>query len=48
MAKRLLDTADLTITELAMKCGMDNASYFCTLFKKSTGMTPMQYKNRRQ
>lgn len=48
MAKRLLDTADLTISELAMKCGMDNASYFCTLFKKSTGMTPMQYKNRRQ
>ena len=48
MAKHLLDTADLTIGELALKCGMDNASYFCTLFKKSTGMTPMQYKNRKR
>lgn len=48
MAKHLLDTADLTVGELALRCGMDNASYFCTLFKKSTGMTPMQYKNRQR
>ncbi len=48
LAKRLLDETDITINEVALKCGMENSSYFCTLFKKSTGMTPMQYKNRKQ
>lgn len=48
LAKQLLDTTDATIWEVALKCGMDNHTYFCTLFKKATGMSPMQYKNRRQ
>lgn len=48
LAKELLDTTNLTILEIALKCGMDNNSYFCTLFKKTTGMTPLQYKNRKQ
>lgn len=48
LAKQLLDETDITIGEVALKCGMENGSYFCTLFKKSTGMTPMQYKNRKR
>lgn len=47
LAKKLLDMTDLPIWEVALKCGMDNDSYFCTLFKKSTGMTPLQYKSRK-
>ena len=47
LAKKLLDMTDISIWEVALKCGMDNFSYFCTLFKKSTGMTPQQYKSRR-
>ena len=47
LAKKLLDMTDISIWEVALKCGMDNYSYFCTLFKKSTGMTPLQYKSRR-
>lgn len=47
LAKKLLDMTDIPICEVALKCGMDNYSYFCTLFKKSTGMTPLQYKSRR-
>lgn len=44
LAKRLLDTTDLQIWEVAEKCGMDNATYFGILFKKTVGMTPLQYK----
>lgn len=46
-AKHLLDTTDMPIWEIALQCGMDNDSYFCTLFKKVTGQTPLQYKNRK-
>ena len=46
MAKQYLDCSNLSIGEIALRCGMDSDSYFCTLFKKCTGMTPLQYKNR--
>lgn len=46
LAKHLLDTTDAPIYDIAMKCGMDSDSYFCTLFKKSTGLTPLQYRTR--
>lgn len=48
IAKKLLDTTDAASWEVARSCGMENYSYFCTIFKKSTGMTPLQYKNRQQ
>lgn len=48
LAKQLLDTTNDPICDIALKCGMDNDSYFCSLFKKTTGMTPMQYKNRKR
>ena len=48
IAKHLLDSTDEPIWSIAMKCGMDNDSCFCTLFKKSTGITPLQYKNRKR
>ncbi len=47
-AKRLLDTTDASVWDVAMQCGVDNYSYFCTLFKKSTGITPMQYRARKK
>ncbi|MGM9802632.1 MAG: ATP-binding protein [Muribaculaceae bacterium] len=46
LAKQLLDDTNKSILEIALECGMDSDSYFCTLFKKSTGLTPMQYRNR--
>lgn len=45
-AKSLLDTTDMSIAEVALKCGIDSPSYFSMVFKKATGMTPQQYKNR--
>lgn len=47
-AKNLLDKTDKSIFEIAMDCGMDSDSYFCTLFKKATGLTPLQYRNRKK
>lgn len=47
LAKQLLDNTDKSIIEIAMECGMDSDSYFCTLFKKATGQTPLQYRNRK-
>ena len=46
LAKNLLDNTDKSIIEIAMDCGMDSDSYFCTVFKKATGLTPSQYRNR--
>lgn len=46
LAKNLLDNTDKSIIEIAMDCGMDSDSYFCTLFKKATGLTPLQYRSR--
>lgn len=42
-AKRLLQS-DATISEIAVKVGIDNYSYFSTVFKKYTGMTPMEFR----
>lgn len=47
LAKNLLDNTDKSIIEITMDCGMDSDSYFCTLFKKATGQTPLQYRNRK-
>lgn len=43
-ARKLLTQSDLTVSEVAMRIGFDNFSYFSTLFKKETGMTPQQYR----
>ena len=47
-AKKLLDETDKPINIIAMECGIDNVPYFNTIFKKTTGMTPTQYKTRRK
>lgn len=42
-AKRLLHT-DATVSDIAIRIGIDNYSYFSTVFKKYTGMSPMEYR----
>ena len=46
VAKQLLDTTKMPIYEVSMACGIDNVTYFNTIFKKSVGMTPLQYRDR--
>ena len=44
-AKGYLDNSNKTINEIAA-VGYDNALYFSRVFKKRTGMSPSEYKNR--
>ncbi len=46
-AKGLLFVS-LTLREVAQSCGFQNEYYFSTAFKQSTGMTPGQYREKRQ
>ncbi|MDD9265590.1 response regulator [Paenibacillus sp. GCM10023248] len=45
MAKTYLTDGQYRNYELAERIGFQNYSYFCTIFKKHTGMTPNEYKN---
>ena len=45
-AKYMLDTTSESLMKIADECGFESQAYFCYVFKKETGMTPRQYKNR--
>ena len=45
-AKTLLTTSDRKVSEIAQEVGFDNFSYFSTLFKKSMGMTPNEFRKQ--
>lgn len=42
-AKQQLVYSDKSIGEIADALGFSSATYFCRIFKKNTGLTPMQY-----
>ncbi len=46
VAKNLLVSTDLPINTIADHVGYGNYSYFTRIFKKVTGMTPVEYRNR--
>ena len=43
-AKSLLKETDMSIGEIAVAIGVDDASYFTRFFRKSTGMTPSEFR----
>jgi AraC-like DNA-binding protein len=43
-AKRLLETGNLSITQVAMEIGMSSQSYFSRVFQEETGVTPSAYQ----
>ncbi len=43
-AQHLLQTTNKSFNQIAFECGFDTVQYFHTVFKKTTGMTPSQYK----
>ncbi len=47
-ARHLLRTTNLQIGTVALHCGIPDVHYFAKLFKKETGMTPGQYRERKQ
>ncbi len=45
-AKDLLKDTDLSIFQVAEMVGIDNQNYFSRLFKKHTGQSPNEYRNK--
>lgn len=43
-SKELLDTSELSITEIAYMLNFENASQFSTFFRKKEGIPPLQYR----
>ncbi|MBO5326632.1 MAG: AraC family transcriptional regulator [Clostridia bacterium] len=43
-AKVLLRSSDLSVTEIAFKVGFNDCSYFCKVFKKGIGSSPLCYR----
>lgn len=44
VGRRLLETTDSSISEIAAKCGFARPSYFATAFSKKYGMSPSDYR----
>lgn len=45
-AKILLDETDLSVTEISGRTGFGNVNYFERVFKRTTDLTPLQYRKR--
>ena len=43
-ARVLLTTTELSVTEVAFKVGFNDCSYFCKVFKKGIGSSPLCYR----
>lgn len=43
-SKKLLQTSDIPIGNIALLCGFSNLNYFSTTFKKETGLNPTEYR----
>jgi len=44
-AKRLLQTTDMTLDDIAWHLGFSNGNYFSKVFKKNCRMSPSEYRN---
>lgn len=47
-AKKMLETTDLSITDIALRCGFNSNSYFTKLFHRICGKTPNGYRRQLQ
>ncbi|MBQ1933541.1 MAG: helix-turn-helix transcriptional regulator, partial [Clostridia bacterium] len=45
-AKDLLSVGTMPAGEIAEKCGFASQYYFSRIFRKNTGVTPSEYRNR--
>lgn len=43
-AKKLLAAGQLSLSDISEVCGFDNQSYFASVFKKQTGLTPREFR----
>jgi AraC-like DNA-binding protein/mannose-6-phosphate isomerase-like protein (cupin superfamily) len=47
LAKMFLGKSNMTIQDIAARCGYEDPNYFCKLFKKHEGMTAMEYRKKK-
>jgi AraC family transcriptional regulator, dual regulator of chb operon len=45
LARQLLETTDLSITQVGYECGYETLSYFHRCFKNAVGATPLAHRN---
>jgi transcriptional regulator GlxA family with amidase domain len=45
-ARELLRSTDLRVKEISYRCGFDDEQYFCRIFKRQTGNTPVEFRAR--
>ncbi|MBO5474836.1 MAG: helix-turn-helix transcriptional regulator [Lachnospiraceae bacterium] len=43
---KLLNETDMSVSEIADKCGFQSASYFIVVFKKKMGISPQKYRKK--
>jgi two-component system, response regulator YesN len=41
-----LEDSKMAVKQISMKIGFNNPTYFVTWFKKNTGYSPSEYRNR--
>lgn len=46
-ARNLLENTEKKIYDISRECGFDNCDYFCAVFKKLEGKTPVQYRREK-
>lgn len=46
VARHLLQSSDLPLSEVALECGFYDQSHFSRSFKSSTGISPLKYRQR--
>ena len=46
IAKKLLETTNKKVYEIALETGFKNSRYFTEVFKKETGIIPQEYRNK--
>ena len=46
-AKKLLETTDLPVAEVATQCGYTNVGHFIRTFSKTANATPLQYRKKK-
>lgn len=47
LAKSMLEETDLPVSSISEKVGYDDYSYFTRVFRKTVGMTPLEYRNKK-
>ena len=43
-SKNLLENTNMTLLDISLEVGFNNPSYYSTIFKKYTNMTPLEYR----